>query len=56
MTRNFASGGAVTGGGASHVHVYPVMDRKAIMKDMASREGAKVIFDVVKGRRIDLGI
>lgn len=56
MTRNFASGGTVTGGGASHVHVYPVMDRKAIMKDMASREGAKVIFDVVKGRRIDLGI
>jgi hypothetical protein len=55
-TRNFASGGMVGGGGASHVHVYPVMDRKAIMKDMASREGAKVIFDVVKGRRIDLGI
>ena len=55
MTKNFARGGMVSGGGPQ-VHVYPVMDRKAIIRDMASKEGHKLIFDVVKGRRIDLGM
>jgi hypothetical protein len=44
------------GGAGAQVHVYPVMDRRAIIKDMASREGQKLIFDVVRGRRIDLGV
>ena len=48
-------GAGIRGGGAQ-VHVYPVMDRRAIIKDMASRQGQKLIFDVVKGRRIDLGV
>jgi hypothetical protein len=56
----FHSGGAMGSGsirgGTPQVHVYPVMDRRAIMKDMASHEGQKVIFDIVRGRRIDLGI
>jgi hypothetical protein len=55
MTKNFASGGAVTGGGAG-VHIYAFTDLKALTKHMGSREGQKIIFDTVKGRRIDLGI
>jgi hypothetical protein len=55
MTKNFASGGMVGGGGAG-VHIYAFTDLKALTKHMGSREGQKIIFDTVKGRRIDLGI
>jgi hypothetical protein len=29
---------------------------KALTKHMASRDGQKIIFDTVRGRRIDLGM
>jgi hypothetical protein len=38
------------------VHIYAFTDLKELTKHMASREGQKIIFDTVKGRRVDLGI
>jgi hypothetical protein len=46
-------GGAMRGAG---VHIYAFTDLKEIIKHMGSREGQKIIFDTVQGRRIDLGI
>jgi len=53
------SGGAVAGsgtGGSRGIHIYAFTDLKSLTRHMASREGQKIIFDTVKGRRIDLGI
>jgi hypothetical protein len=51
------SGGGVGGGAAmGGVHIYAFTDLKALTKHLGSREGQKIIFDTVKGRRIDLGI
>jgi hypothetical protein len=50
------SGGSVKSAGVPAIHIYPLKDKASIVRDMASKEGQKVIFDVVKGRRIDLGI
>jgi len=47
------SGGLMSGGG---VHVYAFTDLKALTKHMASRDGQKIIFDTVKGNRINLGM
>jgi hypothetical protein len=52
----FHSGGGVGGGGGGGVHIYAFTDLKALTRHMASRDGQKIIFDTVKGRRIDLGI
>jgi len=49
----FQKGGLVGGGG---VHIYAFTDLKELTKHMASREGQKIIFDTVKGQRINLGI
>jgi len=43
-------------GGGAGVHIYAFTDLNALTKHMASRDGQKIIFDTVKGRRIDLGI
>ena len=48
--------GAAGGSKDSHVHVYPMMERRAILQHLASREGKKIIFDAISGRRIDLGL
>jgi hypothetical protein len=52
------SGGSTKGGafGAPQVHVYAFTDLKALTRHMGSREGQKIIFDTVQGRRIDLGL
>jgi hypothetical protein len=50
----FQSGGS--GGGGGGVHIYAFTDLKQLTKHMGSREGQKIIFDTVNGRRIDLGI
>ena len=55
MRQAFQSGGMVGGGGAN-VHVYAFTDLRALTKHMGSKEGQKIIFDTVRGRRIDLGI
>ena len=47
------SGGTVGGGGG--IHIYAFTDLSALTKHMSSREGQKIIFETVKGRRIDLG-
>lgn len=49
------SGGAVGGGGGG-IHIYAFTDLKALTRHMGSREGQKIIFDTVQGRRIDLGL
>jgi hypothetical protein len=54
MTKNFQSGGMVSGGGG--VHIYAFTDLKALTRHMGSKAGQKIIFDTVKGRRIDLGM
>ena len=46
-------GGVGRGGG---IHIYAFTDLRELTKHMASRAGQKIIFDTVKGRRIDLGI
>jgi len=46
-------GGAALMGG---VHVYAFTDMSALTKHMASRQGQKIIFDTVRGNRIDLGM
>jgi hypothetical protein len=48
--------GSASGAFGGGVHIYAFTDLKALTKHMASREGQKIIFDTVKGRRIDLGI
>jgi hypothetical protein len=50
-----AGGGRVTGSRGG-VNVYAFTDMKALTKHMASRDGQKIIFDTVKGNRINLGI
>jgi hypothetical protein len=52
------SGGSTGGSGfgVPQVHVYAFTDLKALTRHMGSREGQKIIFDTVQGRRIDLGI
>jgi hypothetical protein len=51
------SGGGVSGrGGGAGIHIYAFTDLKQLTKHMASKDGQKIIFDTVKGRRIDLGI
>jgi hypothetical protein len=62
FSRRFHSGGGVSrsSGGSMRgmapvIHVYPVMQPNEIVKHMASQQGSKVIFDVINGRRIDLG-
>jgi len=52
----FQKGGVVGGSGIGGVHIYAFTDLKQLTKHMASREGQKIIFDTVNGRRIDLGI
>jgi hypothetical protein len=49
------SGGAVGGAGGG-IHIYAFTDLKALTRHMGSKDGQKIIFDTVKGRRIDLGI
>jgi hypothetical protein len=64
ITRLHSGGGAVAGGGSTRggvpsgggINIYAFTDLKALTKHMASRDGQKIIFDTVKGRRIDLGI
>jgi hypothetical protein len=62
LVRGFQTGGSVgsgSGGGGSRgggIHIYAFTDLKALTRHMASREGQKIIFDTVKGRRIDLGM
>jgi hypothetical protein len=48
-------GGSVAGSGGG-IHIYAFTDLRQLTKHMASKEGQKIIFDTVKGRRIDLGI
>jgi hypothetical protein len=55
LISRFHSGGGIGGGGGG-VHIYAFTDLKALTRHMASRQGQKIIFDTVKGRRIDLGI
>ena len=54
----FHSGGSVGGGaaGGGGIHIYAFTDLKQLTRHLASKEGQKIIFDTVKGRRIDLGI
>jgi hypothetical protein len=42
--------------GAPGINIYAFTDLKALVRHMAGKEGQKIIFDTVKGRRIDLGI
>jgi hypothetical protein len=51
------AGGGVNGGGINSgmINIYAFTDLKQLMRHMGSREGRKVIFDTVNGRRIDLG-
>jgi hypothetical protein len=44
------------GKGAPGIHIYAFTDLKALTRHMAGKEGQKIIFDTVKGRRIDLGM
>jgi len=55
---SFGSPGAGTSGGLSSggVHIYAFTDLKALTKHMGSRAGQKIIFDTVKGNKIDLGM
>src|SRR5215471_886426 len=46
--------GRIGGGTLGGVHVYAFTDLKALTKHMGSRAGQKIIFDTVKGNRIDL--
>lgn len=53
----YHNGGSVGGVGAfGGVHIYAFTDMKALIRHMASRAGQKIIFDTVKGNRIDLGM
>jgi hypothetical protein len=46
--------GQIRGGGSIHIHNYT--DLKTLVKELATREGRKIIVDTVRGNRIDLGI
>lgn len=37
-------------------HIYAFTDMRELIRHMGSREGQKIIFDTIKGRRIDLGL
>jgi hypothetical protein len=54
------NGGSGGGGGGHlaghHTHIYAFTDMNALIKHMGSRHGQKIIFDTVKGQKIDLGI
>lgn len=51
------NGGSVGGGGGGGgIHIYAFTDLRALTRHMASKEGQKIIFDTVRGRRIDLGM
>jgi hypothetical protein len=52
----FHDGGSVGASALGGVHVYAFTDMNALVKHMASRLGQKIIFDTVKGQKIDLGI
>jgi len=52
----YHDGGAVGGSTLGGVHVYAFTDMQALLKQMASAKGQKVIFDTVKGQQINLGI
>jgi hypothetical protein len=58
LISRYHDGGAISGGGAARggVHIYAFTDLKQLTKHMASRDGQKIIFDTVNGRRIDLGM
>jgi predicted nucleic acid-binding Zn-ribbon protein len=56
LIRRMHGGGGVGGGGGGGVHIYAFTDLKALTRHMGSKDGQKIIFDTVKGRRIDLGI
>lgn len=55
-------GGALSGGGSGgatgsgEINIYAFTDPRDMTRHMASRAGQKIIFDTIKGRRIDLGI
>jgi hypothetical protein len=57
LTR-FHSGGRIGGpaAGGGGVHIYAFTDMLALLKHMGSRSGQKIIFDTVKGQKIDLGL
>jgi chaperonin cofactor prefoldin len=52
----FHNGGTVGASAFGGIHVYAFTDMNALVKHMASRVGQKIIFDTVKGQKIDLGI
>jgi hypothetical protein len=56
LISRFHDGGAVTGGALGGIHIYAFTDMQALVKHMASRVGQKIIFDTVRGNKIDLGI
>ena len=51
----FHSGGSVGGGGAAaQIHIHNYTDLKTLVKEMATRQGQKMIVDTVKGHRSTL--
>jgi hypothetical protein len=53
---SYHNGGMIGAGLGSGVHIYAFTDMNSLVKHMASRSGQKIIFDTVKGNRINLGI
>ena len=49
----YHNGGSVGGGG---INIYAFTDLKALTRHMASRDGQKIIFDTIRGNRINLGL
>ncbi|SRR6266496_619680 len=53
-------GGGATAGGSSwrsqQTHIYVLMDRKQLIREMATKAGHKIIYDAISRRRIDLGL
>lgn len=58
LISRYHDGGSISGSGAARggIHIYAFTDLKQLTKHMASRDGQKIIFDTVNGRRIDLGM
>jgi hypothetical protein len=56
VTEPAVSGELITipGGGDIHIHTYT--DLKLLVRELASREGRKIIVDTIKGNKIDLGM
>jgi hypothetical protein len=48
-------GGGISGGG-DKITILNFTDKKALVKELATREGRKIIVDTINGRRIDLGL